>query len=301
MIKDLGLSCLIPANLINIESGQSFLVQSVYADSLSPSVTFHEHQKATLNPSYTAAFFGIAEKPNNIRIGLQTTDNSPLDEVVIRFNSSGTKKYNAKFDAASLNEGNQVLVTRKGNDSLAIATHPATIMGDTTQLGLVSKTTGNFQLVFSQFDGIDSTKAIILRDKFLGTIQDIRTNPVYKFNVTADTASQGNMRFDVVFGASYNVKTITEPDVVNHLPLTVFPNPITSNSFNLQLGNGNIGTYTVRLVNTLGQTVYATTLNHSVISAVETVSLGKKLATGDYTIIATDALGTISKAQVLVK
>jgi hypothetical protein len=135
---------------------------------------------------------------------LKTTDNTNLDEIVVRFRSNGSKAYNAAIDAASLNTGTQVLVVLKGSNSIAIATYPDDANADTAQLGVSSTSTGTFELVFSDYQGIDSTKSITLIDNFLGTTQDVRANQVYDFNVTSNTASQGNNRFVVVFGADAN-------------------------------------------------------------------------------------------------
>ena len=182
--------------LNNIESGQSFFVQSAFSGA--PSVTFSESHKTTANP-LNIAYFGIS-KSKKIRVGLQTNNNTPLDEVVVRYNNQGTKAYNANVDAVSLDEGSQVLVSLKGSKRLAIATHPLVNITDTTQLGITSSSIGTFSLFFSDYQGIDSTQSITLVDNFLNAKQDVRANQVYHFNVTSDTASAGNNRFELIVG-----------------------------------------------------------------------------------------------------
>gem|GEM_PF-1759494 len=284
-----------------MESGQAFFVQSFDTATISTrgstSVTFKESHKTTHTPN-NIQFFGITEKPKLIRVALQTTNSNQLDEVVVLFNKYGTKTFNSKLDAESLNSGNQVLVTNKGNTALAIATHPEDFVTDTAQLGALIKTVGTFQLSFREFESMNDTTSIELRDKYLGVAQDIRTNPIYKFNVTSDATSQGNNRFELVFGAK---KASGKKLTVSSKQLVVFPNPLTSNSFSLNLGDAVIGKYTIRIVNVMGQTIYSTTISHNVLNALESVFLNKKLAGGSYIVTATAIDGTVSKTQVMVK
>ena len=180
-----------------IASGQAFFVEATPAGS-NGTITFQESHKAS-GAIPNTQYFGT---PSNklLRISLQGNANALLDEVIIRFNQAGTKTtYNPNWDAESFNAGSQVLTTIKGTRALAIATLPDSLAIDTAQLGVSSNSSGNFQLSFSDYGGLDSTTSITLLDKFLGISQNIRTNPVYPFNVTADTASQGTHRFEVVF------------------------------------------------------------------------------------------------------
>lgn len=68
--------------------------------------------------------------------------------------------------------------------------------------------------------------------------------------------------------------------------VTVYPNPVTGNSFSLQLTDVEKGSYRVTLVNNLGQTVYHTQVQHAGGSAIIPVLAGK-LAKGLYEIVVT--------------
>ncbi len=149
------------------------------------------------------AYFGNGVT-KQIRVGLQTTSNSPLDEIVVRFLPGGTDTINSSYDAESLDGGSQVLVALKGNYRFAISTLPDSTAADSAKLGVSSTSTGAFQLVFSQFDGIDSSRSITLVDEYLDSTMDIRANQVYVFNVTSDSGSFGNNRFKILFGATAN-------------------------------------------------------------------------------------------------
>ena len=85
------------------------------------------------------------------------------------------------------------------------------------------------------------------------------------------------------------------------LGITVFPNPVTSNSFKLGLGSAT-GKYTVKLMDKLGKTVYSTTINHSVSSALETVTLRNQLAAGSYTLTARGEDGkALRSTEIIIK
>lgn len=98
---------------------------------------------------------------------------------------------------------------------MAISTLPDVIAEDTVQLGLSSSTTGTFRLLFSDYQGIDSSVSIILKDNFLGINYDIRASQVYDFNVTNDTASQGDNRFEIVFHGGSTLAVRSTLDVTS--------------------------------------------------------------------------------------
>ena len=182
-----------------IASGQAFFVQAANAASGTASVTFQESDKISSVPPNTQYFGAAIEKM--LRVGLKTITNTNLDEIVVRFRANGSPVYNAAIDATSLNTGSQVLAALKGKNRIAIATLPQTITNDTAQLAVTSSTIGSYRLVFSDYAGLDNSISIVLRDKFLQTTQDIRSNQQYDFKITNDTASQGSNRFDVIFTA----------------------------------------------------------------------------------------------------
>ena len=183
-----------------IASGQAFFVQA-NTPGTPGTVTFKESHKTT-NTLPNTLYFG-ATTNQLIRIGLKTTtNNSLLDEIVVRFNNNGSTAYVPDWDANSLSNATHTLASLKGSKRLAIATHPLVTSIDTTQLGIKSSVVGTYQLAFSDYQDLDNSQSITLIDKFLGTTQDVRANQSYVFKVTSDTASIGNNRFVVLVGAA---------------------------------------------------------------------------------------------------
>jgi hypothetical protein len=191
-----------------IASGQAFFVQAKSAaNGGTGTITFTEANKITGTIPNTQYFGGNTKL---IRIAFYKKDITKQDEVVIRFNSNGSINYDPNWDAVSFSAGNQTLVSLKGNTRLAIATRPDSLRRDTVKLGVTSTTIDSFQLVFSDYQGIDSTQSITLIDKYIGQSINIRTNQVYPFIVTSDTASKGMNRFEVVLDkvSPLNIKDI---------------------------------------------------------------------------------------------
>lgn len=68
--------------------------------------------------------------------------------------------------------------------------------------------------------------------------------------------------------------------------VNVYPNPVTGNSFSLELANLQKGSYALTIINNLGQTVYRTQVQHAGGAAIIPVLTGK-LASGLYDIVLT--------------
>ena len=190
-----------------IGSGQAFFVQA----NASGNVVFQEGHKITSAIPNTQYFGTSTDKL--VRVGLKSTANALLDEIVIRFNDEGNVGYDSVWDAISFSSGNQTLATLKGDTGLAIATYPDDGQSDTARLRIHSSTTGGFSLAFSDFEGLVDDMSVMLKDRYLSTSQDIKTNPIYVFNCTNDTNSMGSNRFELVFvsnATSLAVNKITE-------------------------------------------------------------------------------------------
>ncbi len=64
--------------------------------------------------------------------------------------------------------------------------------------------------------------------------------------------------------------------------IVIYPNPVQNGTVNLQMNNMPGGTYSMRLINTLGQVVQTMQLKHAAGSSTETLPLGSQLAKGNY-------------------
>ena len=186
-----------------IASGQAFFVEGIS----NGSVTFSESHK-TNGTIPNTQYFGVSNK-KLIRIALQSDSSTRLDEAVIRYNAYGSTNYIPEWDATSLGGGAQTLAIIKGINRLSIGTHIDSNYTDITKVGVKSNVIGAYQLSFSDFEGIDNSKTIILHDKYLGINTDVRTHSIYHFKITADTGSKGDNRFEVFVNAKASTLPVT--------------------------------------------------------------------------------------------
>ncbi len=179
-----------------IANGQAFFVEA----NANGNVTFNEtHKSNTLIPN-TKYFDSTSD--SLIRIGLKSSSQTLLDETVIRFKKNGKTYFNPTLDAESFNTAAQSLFILKGNNKIAIATFPNNEVSDTISIIVSSTVVGTYLLTFSDFQSLIGNHSIVLIDNFLHSNQDMNSKAVYSFNITADTASQGNNRFKVVITKS---------------------------------------------------------------------------------------------------
>ena len=73
------------------------------------------------------------------------------------------------------------------------------------------------------------------------------------FVTTADALSYSTNRFKIVF--QNNALNNTDFNADN---MVIYPNPVTNNQFNIALQSNLTGEVTVKVINTIGQTVYQT-------------------------------------------
>jgi sulfur transfer complex TusBCD TusB component (DsrH family) len=81
--------------------------------------------------------------------------------------------------------------------------------------------------------------------------------------------------------------------------IVVYPNPVTNKTITIQLNDQQKGTYTIRLFNTSGQTVYSNRIVYMGGAATQTLKLNSNIAKGNYTIEVTGAEATVSQRLVI--
>ncbi len=71
----------------------------------------------------------------------------------------------------------------------------------------------------------------------------------------------------------------------NQGSITEYPNPIDDNSFNLRFDNIVKGTYTISLINNLGQQIFNTQIKHAGGSSIKIIELKNNLQSGNYDLV----------------
>ena len=183
-----------------IPIGQAFWVKATSA----PTFQATEAVKA---PGSTTTFFRTSPPPDLMRVTLR---NGPKrDEIIIYFDEEATEGFDGNLDAYKLNNDifNLFTVTSTG-DKLAINGLPMLECSKSLNLSITDVSVGAYQLDFTEFESFVTPVNIFLRDKKLGESVDIKTNPTYEFEVTAEESSYKD-RFELTI-----VNTTLDPTLV---------------------------------------------------------------------------------------
>ena len=124
-----------------------------------------------------------------------------------------------------------------------------------------------FEIIAENVDANNLTA--FLKDKYLKitTPLNLGGTTKVKFSITADAASAPENRFSIVF---------EKPAVVINPALTIYPNPVNNGIINLRFNNMPGGNYTVRVINSLGQTIVSRQINHAQGSSIEKLQMKSK-------------------------
>ncbi len=198
-------------NTINsiIAMGQAFWVR---ASATGQSITFNESSKtAASTMSYRAV-----QPTDLVRINL-FKDDAKRDITVIYFSDNATDGFDEDYDAPKFTGRyqNYIGISSVQSDSteLAINSLPYKCTS-TAKLNLSNATSGAYQLVFADFESMDATMGMQLKDNYLNKVVDVRKNSIYAFMVDeSDPKTFGSERFTVVFTRpSKEVASITVVD-----------------------------------------------------------------------------------------
>lgn len=162
-----------------------------------------------------------------------------------------------KLDGKKLyNPGLDFFTLSKDSTRLAVDVRPYTD-SNSIPLGLTAYTRYNRYVIRTGMFDIPAGTKLYLQDKYLNKQEELKTGFEYWFDVTADSLSQGNQRFEInMMGKPTNSIGLTEKLSAK---MQLIPNPAREEvkvSFDKLEGIAYI-----RLMNVTGQTVYVQTVN----------------------------------------
>lgn len=174
-----------------VASGQAFFIQATAA---SPSVTFTESCKINSTAN------GYFKSGNNNRFTIKMVrDSLNSDLAWLRLANGASINYQPQEDAIKFpNSGiNMGFKVPSNSTSVQLNTIPPFTNTSDTFIIFANAAPNSYSLEFSGLQHIPSNKAILLRDLHTNTLQDIRSNTTYSFNITSSTSSQGE-RFQLI-------------------------------------------------------------------------------------------------------
>lgn len=255
----------------HLQSGQAMFVQTVSSGLGTATVTFTENQKSTTNVNNIFRTQGGNIETLRVNLNMISSGNSLLlDGIVAGFD----KTYSAtvdNYDAAKFYNIGESISFIRDNKVLSIERRPLIKSEDVLYLNLSNVKAGiDYQFEFTPDLNVLGVNAW-LKDNYLNTTTaiDVNAKTTINFVVNNSAASKGANRFSIVFNKPAIVSTPINPSI------SVYPNPVINGKVQLQFTNMPQGTYTVKVLNTLGQVITTKIINHAEGSAIESMQIPK--------------------------
>jgi hypothetical protein len=214
---------------------------------------------------------------------LQVSNGINNDEALIYFNANaadGLDNYDSK-KMSNANVAIPEIYTTVGGEKLVI-NGMKNIPTNELILGFDGGQTSSFTIKATEFSNFDANMHVILKDKLLGTEQDLSTRTTYTF--TSDVASTTD-RFSVLFR---NTSSPTETLDANDNPtVSIYRNA--ANQIAVELQGTVSSDAVVSVYNSLGQRLETTQLKNP------TTIIGKSLAAGAYVVTVTNGGKTVTR------
>ena len=270
-----------------IQPGMAFFVQN--SNSSNPTLSITESNKAP-NSTKTAVY-GVNAAPNYLQVSLWKNINgvkTNIDGAVAVFNNNFTKVIGDK-DSKKLTNGGENLFITQSNTDLSIAGLPVPTVNDVIALQLTQLTANTeYQLQVDATDFSANGIETYIHDEVNNT--DVSAAKGLTFTPISNAVSN---RFSLVFKPATVIASTAKGMV------SVYPNPVINKVFTLQTTNLVKGRYQLRLMNSMGQEVIKSIINHPDGSATNTISTSQ-LPSGVYILSMVGESGSY-KTEVIVK
>ncbi len=239
-----------------IQPGQAFFIKNTTLGTAG-SITFNETDKlgTNINNFYRTTTTTLS------RLELQVYQTSelalgayPIDAAVSVFDNQFTNAIE-NGDVAKLSTGIENISFLNSNLTLAIDARPKVATTDELLVQLQQFQASRNYTFRTHFNNFDPATTPFLVDTYLNqytALVNTATTDI-AFTTTTDALSYGTNRFKIVFQNN----ALNTPDF-NAENVVLYPNPVTNNQFNIALPSYIKGEVTIKMINTIGQTVYQT-------------------------------------------
>lgn len=256
-----------PTAAINpVASGQAFFVR---ANGPAPSITIPESAKVSGGTFFRSA----TSQGEAFKIEMASADGNS-DEALFNFIENATPGHDAKYDAAKWTNPfvNVYTITAEGKP-FAINAIPFEGQQMVVPVGF-NAPAGAYSLNFSGLTALENVANIYLKDNELGMLINLNSQPMYAF--TLANAGVNNDRFELIF--TNGVTTISGEKELR-ASSSVYPNPVSAESFSLALANLK-GDVQIELTDMLGRNLMTKLVNVNSEKAV--IQLDKPAKAGQY-------------------
>jgi hypothetical protein len=241
-----------------IQPGQAFFIKNAVLGTAG-SLTFSESNKtgiANVNNFYRTASNLITRLDLHV---FETSELSPgaypLDAAVCVFDNQFTNAIQTG-DVVKLSTGVENISFLNGGTLLSIDARALVTATDEVLVQLQQFLANKGYTFRAKFNNFDASATPFLVDSYLNQNTALANNGTtdVAFTTTADVASYSTDRFKIVFQNT----TLSNP-IFNSSQITLFPNPVVGNQFNIALPSYLTGNVTIKVINIVGQIVYETT------------------------------------------
>ena len=271
-----------PANPSIIPSGQGFFVKLASGTTANLSMT--EAVKSTGSGSFLRT---ASQVSNALRIEMRSAQASAYSyNAEVRFSELANDAIDADVDAPIMAGAGFHFTMPVGAEELIM-----NIMGSLNETKIVpmnvsQKSAGAFKFNFTGISSFPAQTSIFIRDNFNGTIQDIRTQPEFAFQMSASENGVG--RFELIFAP----EIVTANEIRNSvLGVRVYPNPVTGQQISIELSNA-ASSASVVLTDMFGRVVMTSKV---ALESGKAVIAKPSIASGVYTLKVTAGGMTYSR------
>ena len=280
-----------------IQSGQAFFVKS--KSSLS-STTFRINESFKRDGANSQVF---ARTTNTIyerlRVSLERIENNSTqykDGIVVAFYEGASNNIDEK-DVEKFTNPNETLAFLNGTANISSEHRAPIVHGDELFIRVTRATAGTYRLKIKT-ENFTFSGGALFYDLKLGSITQIPLDGTvfeYTFDVTADATTQGN-RFKIVFDS-----TLSNEDILNPNKLIAYPNPTTMQyGINLNMGNLELGKYSYRIINMLGQELQKGEINNMEQNQELKINFNSNFNTGVYSLEILNNNKTLNTIKIII-
>ena len=276
----------------DIQSGQAFFVKAATG---TQTLTFTESLKTGTVSSN--AIFREGTSAEIVRLGLYKQENNEWSgrdgAITVLFSDA-----NANQTPNKMANGSENIAFVKNGSLFASNHHLPLVASDVLNIRVWRTTTGaNYKLKINTEDFVTTNLSATLEDLFTNSRTPLNLEGAaveYPFTVTTDALSTGD-RFRIVFQNAVlgtNTPTATSFSIV--------PNPVTGDTFQVNLGTLATGIYSYSICNAIGQEVEKGTLNNATQNTNYEVKISNS-ATGIYIMKIKGSDNTVITAKLIKK
>ena len=273
-----------------IQSGQAFFVKSAAGGTF----TIKEAHKGT---TFSNAVFRTAA-PELLRVGLYKQENNLWAGrdgamTVILSDASANQSPNKMANSTE-----NIAFTKNGAN-FASNHHLPLVASDVLNVKVWNTTAGaNYKLKLNTEEFSATNLEATLEDLFTNSRTPLTLDGSaveYPFTVTTDALSTGD-RFRIVFQTAALGTNIPQAN-----GFSIVPNPVTGDSFQVNLGTLATGTYSYSIFNAIGQEVEKGSINNALQNTNYTVKFRESAATGIYIMKIKGSDNSVFTAKIIKK